>query len=167
MPSRRKINKKARQIVLRATQKGFSYEDIAEKCGVSIGTVKRWISTGRADDEKISALAKEIGHINLSPEAIADILVEVYRNRNRRYRINKNDLKRVAGRAILKAAFLETLSEYLMERGFYFLEHDDFFVVISSKQLLKHVSSTLGNEELEEYFIDLADEIEAIEEDEI
>ena len=68
----RNVNKNARMIVTVATEKGYSYEEIAEICSVSIGSVKRWLTTGRADGNRISAIEDLIGPVHLRPGAVGD-----------------------------------------------------------------------------------------------
>jgi len=55
-------NLRARQIVEEAEAKGFSHKDIAEICKVSVGTVSRWKTVGKARSQVISLLEEELAH---------------------------------------------------------------------------------------------------------
>jgi len=160
---RRNVNVNARQLVTIAMEKGYTHEEIAETCDVSIGSIKRWLATGRADASKIKALEREIGHIYLQPEAVGDILVEIYKNRKKRYRLKRIHLKRIAGRTALRGVFVEQLMQYLLDIGYFMLEavdgEDDFFIIISVRQALSHVKKYLKISEINAYFKDIADEI--------
>lgn len=161
---KRNVNTKARQIVTSATDKGYSYEDIAKICDVSTGSIKRWLATGRADARKIKELEKQIGHVYLSYESVGDLLIDIYKNRNKRFRVQRIELKRISGRSVLKSGFVDNLSMFLLDKGYYMLEavqgEYDFFVIIRIRQVLKHVKDFLSADEIDEYFNDLADEVD-------
>lgn len=167
---KRNVNTKARQIVTIATDKGYTYQEIAEICDVSIGSIKRWLATGRADASKIKKIEMEIGHVYLSYESVGDVLIDIYKNRNKRFRLKRIELKRVAGRSVLKSGFVENLLMYLLDKGYYMFEavegDDDFFVIIRIRQVLKHVKDFLSEDKINEYFNDLADEIDDADYDE-
>jgi len=165
---RRKVNPRAQQIVLIATEKGYSYEDIADICNVSMGSVKRWISTGRADADKIKLLEEKIGALLMTPEMVAETLIDLYKKRKKRFRLGRHQLRQIAGRSALKGAFLDQLNRCLFDKGFYFLDafegDSQFFIVISSGRLLKHVKELLSKDEIGQYYTALADEVEELEE---
>lgn len=160
----RKINTNARQIVTIATENGYTYEEISDICDVSIGSVKRWLATGRADANKIKSLEIEIGPIYLQAESVGDILIEIYKNRNRRFRLKRMQLKRIAGRTALRNAFVDKLIQYLLNRGFFMFEtvdgDNDIFIIIRIRQTLNYVKEYLKLTDINEYFKDLANEIE-------
>ncbi|MCP4700195.1 MAG: hypothetical protein GY862_25585 [Gammaproteobacteria bacterium] len=153
-----KINPKARQIVALATKKGYSYDEIADICNVSVGSVKRWLATGRANADRIQFIEDLIGPIYLSPEFVAEILVEIYRIKKKRYRLGRDQLKSVAGRVALKASFIERITQSMLDSGYYFLEgfddDEDYFVIISTFQLNKMVPAKfkLSRDEIRDYY---------------
>ena len=161
---KRNVNKNARQLVTIATEKGYTYEGISDICDVSIGTVKRWLATGRADANKINSLETEIGLIYLQPESVGDILIEIYKNRKKRFRLKRFQLKRIAGRAALRNAFVDKLTQYLLHRGFFMLEcvdgDNDIFIIIRVSHTLNHVKDYLRPSDINKYFKDLANEID-------
>jgi len=53
-------NFKAREIVEAAVAEGYTYQDIAEICNVSIGTVSRWKTVGRARSNVIATLEDKL-----------------------------------------------------------------------------------------------------------
>ena len=165
---RRRSNLRARQIVTFATEKGYSYDEIANVCGVSVGSVKRWLSTGRADADNIQHIENLVGAIYLSPESVSEILIEIYRTRKRRYRLGRKQLKSIAGRTALKASFVKKITQMMLDRGYYFLEgfsdDEDYFIIISTNQLCRFVSTKLSHDEIQDYYQILAEEI--IDEDE-
>lgn len=165
----RNVNVNARQIVTIAIEKGYTHNEIAEICDVSVGSIKRWMSTGRADANKIKALEREIGQIYLQPDAVGDILIEIYKKRKRRFRLKTIDLKKIAGRSALRGVFVEQLIQYMLDNGYFMLEtfegEEDFFIVISIRQSLRHVEKYLNPSEINNYFREIADEFPDDEED--
>lgn len=157
----KKVNKRARMLVRQAMQKGMSFEDVAGVCGVAVGSVKRWLATGRADADKIAALEAEVGAVYLSPETVAEDLADIYRSRKRRFRVTKDQLRRISGRSDLRDTFLNALGEALTDRGFYFLpghvDGEEMFLIISHVQLAKHVAENLEKSDVESYFQELAE----------
>ncbi len=160
---RRNVNVNARQLVSIALEKGYTHDEVAEICDVSVGSIKRWLATGRADAGKIQALEKEIGQIYLQPDAVGDILIEIYKNRKKRYRLKRIHLKRIAGRSALRSVFVEQLVQYLLDNGYFMLEavegENDFFIILSVRQALFHVKKFLKISEINNYFKEIANEI--------
>lgn len=165
---------KAREALRIAKEKyEMSYQDIAELCDVSLGSVKRWMLNGRADEKAIRPLVERIGQVYLTVSQVADHLEQLYGagprhnakgNRVRRLVITNRQLERVAGRQHLKGAFKNDLIDELRERGFLFQEGTDDFVMASWRWL--HDScAAVNDEELPEFYGDLAEEIEGDEED--
>ncbi len=165
----RKVNTEASQLVITATNKGMSYQDIADLCGVSLGSVKRWVATGRAREVAIRPLVKKIGRPLLPAEKVAEILIEIYSKRGRRFRIKAVDLGRLAGRVQLKNSFFDALEDaldarnYLIVRGYD--KEDYFFFVIRFGQFKKGISYTLQKKDFEKYFEAVAQEIDIADED--
>ena len=159
----RNVNVNARQIVSIALEKGYTHDEIAEICDVSVGSIKRWMSIGRADASKIKALIEKIGQIYLQPDAVGDILIEIYKNRNKRYRLKRIHLKRIAGRSALRGVFVEQLIQYMLDNGYFMLEtvegEEDFFIILSVRQALFHVKKFLKAFEINRFYKDIADEI--------
>jgi len=165
---KRNVNKNARQIVTVATEKGYEYDEIAHICKVAVGTVKRWVSTGRADAAKIKALENEIGPVYLGSETVGDILIEIYKTRKRRYRIKRIQLKKIAGRSTLRHSFVDGIIQHLLNNGYFMLEavagEDDIYIIISISQILKHVKDNLKSSDINKYYKELANTIEDDEE---
>jgi len=161
---KRNVNRNARLIVTKATEQGYSYEEIADICNVSIGSVKRWLSTGRADAGKIKNLEHIVGHTYLQPESVGDILIEIYRSRNKRYRLKRYQLKQISGRFTLRTSFVKQITRYLSDNGYFMLEsvegEEDFFIILRIKQALKHVKDYLEPSDIKAYYRNISDEID-------
>ena len=162
---KRNVVTNARQLVQVAREKGMTYQDIAEKCDVSVGSVKRWVSTGRADKNRIRPLEMIVGQTFISPEAVANVLIENYKQPSRkRYRLSPSQLRKISGRTVLGREFLKRLLEHMLGSGYHFIETvesgEDVFVVISNQQLLTHVPRELSDKDLSAYYQSLAEGIE-------
>jgi hypothetical protein len=130
---------KAKEALRIATEKyEMSYEDIAGLCNVSLGTVKRWMTNGRADEKAIRPLINKIGSVYLSASQVADHLEQLYGAGSRenrkgakvhRFRITNSQLHKISGRARLKPAFMNELIEEMDRRGRLFLEGADGFII--------------------------------------
>lgn len=51
-----KINTEARQIIEEAEAKRLTHKEMAKMCGVTVGTISRWKSVGRAKSNVIAPL---------------------------------------------------------------------------------------------------------------
>lgn len=149
-----KVNLRARMIVKKALE-DMDYEDIAELCSVSVGTVKRWQTTGRADAKKIAILERRVGYVYLGAQEVAETLVEIYKRRNRRFRMNKKVFGRIAGRINLREKFVGEVRDHLYDQSFFFLEmwdggeEETIYIVIRMSQLAKYVKDELEDDEIE------------------
>lgn len=56
----------------------MSFQDIADLCKVSLGSVKRWMLSGRADEKAIAPLLERIGRVCLNAIQMADHLEQLY-----------------------------------------------------------------------------------------
>ncbi len=165
---------KAKEALRIATDKyEMSYEDIAALCGVSLGTVKRWMSNGRADDKAIRPLINKIGSVYLSASQVADHLEQLYRTGLRenqkgrtvhRFCITNNQLQKISGRERIRSAFTNELVEEMDRRGRLFLEGTNDFIIVSWKWLYDSCAS-LDESELQDFYTHLADEIDQYEDD--
>ena len=54
------INYNAKEIVGAGEKKGLSHQKMANICGVSLGTISRWKTVGRARSRAIAPLENEI-----------------------------------------------------------------------------------------------------------
>ena len=92
------------------------------------------------------------------------MIIEIYRNRSRRYRLKRFQLKKISGRSVLKSAFIEKLAQYLLDQGYFMLEssegEQDFFIIIRIRQVHYHVKSYLKTSEISHYFKTMASEID-------
>lgn len=165
---------KAREALRIAKDKyEMSYQDVADLCEVSLGSVKRWMLNGRADEKAIQPLLDRIGRVYLKATQVADHLEHLYQAGPRlnakgvavrRLRIANYQLERMAGREFLKSTFKADLYGELRERGFLFEPGTDDFVLVKWRWL--HDSCTaISDEELPDFYADLADEIDADEDD--
>ena len=147
----------------------MSYQDVADLCGVSLGSVKRWMLNGRADEKAIQPLVERIGRVYLKATQVADHLEHLYQAGPRtnakgievhRLRLANYQLERMAGREFLKSTFKVDLYGELRERGFLFEEGTDDFILVKWKWL--HDScAVLSDEELPDFYVDLAEEIDS------
>jgi hypothetical protein len=127
---------------------------------------------GRADEKFIRPLIDQIGQVYLSVSQVADHLEQLYEagpRENakginvRRLRIAISQLE-IAGRQHLKSGFKFDLRDEMRERGFLLEEGSDDFVLVSWKWL--HDScSAIQDEEIPDFYGDLADEIDSDETD--
>ena len=89
------INENAKQIVEKAEAMGLSHRDIANICQVSIGTVSRWKTAGKAKAKVIALLEEELSQTDkpkdkLLKEASLEDLAE--RARQLGFRITFTDI---------------------------------------------------------------------------
>ena len=89
------INENAKQIVEKAEAMGLSHRDIANICQVSIGTVSRWKTSGKAKAKVIALLEEELSQTDkpkdkLLKEASLEDLAE--RARQLGFRITFTDI---------------------------------------------------------------------------
>jgi hypothetical protein len=118
-----RANTKAREIIEKARQEfGYTFEQISELCEVSIGSVQRWYSTGRAQANKIITLEKKLENVRLDPEQIAKALIEIYKFRGKRYCITYNQLRKMSGRDRLSPSIISEIQEEVDSRDFILIE---------------------------------------------
>jgi hypothetical protein len=143
----------------------MSYKDTADLCGVNVGSVKRWMLTGRADEKAIQPLLEIIGPVYLNVSQIADHLVQLYRNNQRRnkkgflvrrFSVTSRQMEDIAGREYLKATIKSDLIDECRERGFVLLEGTDDFIMILWKWLYEGCAA-VGDDEIPEFYEKLAD----------
>lgn len=73
------ITTKARLYIdLARAKHDFSLEDIAFKCDVNEGSVKRWYSTGRARKSAIQPLVDLVGDVNRPIDEVVAEGIELY-----------------------------------------------------------------------------------------
>ena len=63
-------NENAKQIVEKAEAMGFSHKDIADICNVSVGTVSRWKTAGKARAKVIAALEAELSQTDKTKDKL-------------------------------------------------------------------------------------------------
>jgi len=153
----------------------MTYTEIAKLCGVNLGTVKRWMLSGRADEKAISPLIEKVGvgRVLLSAEQVADHLEQLYDagprknskgTKVRRLLITNQQLVRIAGRQNLRSAFENDVRDEMRDRGFLFAKGIDDYILVNWKWL-HNSSALLDDGEIPEFYDDLADEIDDDEED--
>lgn len=161
---------KADIAIRRATDEkfGYTHDDIAQLCGVNIGSVKRWLTTGRAKADAIQPLLDIVGYSPyLSAKQVTEHLVELNRplkanqhGKNvRRYSITRRQLGKIAGREILRAAFLQEIEEELLTYNLLFLEGVDFFVVVHKNWIFDSCAK-ITDEALKDFIQDIAAQID-------
>ena len=119
---------KARHYIeLARTKYGLSLEDIAFKCDVNEGSVKRWYSTGRARKSAIQPLVDLIGDVNKHIDEVVAEGIELYWSDDIRgpVQFSYKQFKALAGRDKLRDSFLEELREAFLDEGFYLLDNVD------------------------------------------
>jgi hypothetical protein len=152
------VDPRAKAIVMKALGQGMDYSDIAGICKVSELTVKRWVSTNRADSKKIQPLIKTLGHVMLTAKDIGASLIEIYKRRKKRFRFNRSHMKKLAGQPLSHRLFAD-LQEYLSRKGYLLLEfwEDDdetsFFILIRTRQLKKYVKGWISDQEVDEFWM--------------
>jgi len=90
-------NYKAKELVEAGEAEGLSHEDMAELCGVSVGTVSRWKTVGRARTKAIAPLIKRLkkdspGQKKYLDEASLEDLAE--RARQLGFRVSFTDMSK-------------------------------------------------------------------------
>lgn len=122
------ITTKARLYIdLARAKHDFSFEDIAFKCDVNEGSVKRWYSTGRARKSAIQPLVDLVGDVNRPIDEVVAEGIELYWSDGIRgpVQFTYKQFKALAGRDKLRESFLGELSEAFLDEGFYLLDNID------------------------------------------
>ena len=158
-------NPRARAIVLKAIEQGMSYDEIAELCEVSEGSVRRWVSSGRANAKTIEPLVKKVGTIQLTPQDLGNTCIEIYKKRKKRFFLERDQLMKLAGRAIT-LRWIDQLSKYLDGQGYLFKElintkgDTTIFAMISHKQIARYAKYSVEEEEIEDFYIEMEEPFE-------
>jgi hypothetical protein len=158
-------NPRARAVVTKAIEQGLSYQEMAEICGVSEGSVKRWFATGRANSKAIEPLVKQVGAIQLNPQDIGNTCITIYKNRKKRFSLEWEQLRKLAGR-VLTMELIDALAKYLDGRGYLFREvwsegdKNSVFIMISLRQLKRYVKENLQDEDIKDFYIPEEEDLE-------
>lgn len=137
------VNTRARQIIEKVrSDYGYTFEQMAEMCGVAVGSIQRWYSTGRAKADKITPLEELVENNRLPSDKIADNLIEVYWHIRRPYTLTYTDLRDMSGRERLSNSIIAEVDEYLYEKGFCMIDDEDedgrnIYIIIRKKWLTK------------------------------
>jgi hypothetical protein len=164
------IDPRARAYVAKGIERGMTYSEMADLCGVSEGSVKRWVTTGRANARVIEPLVRHVGAVRLTPKDLGDTLIEIYKRRKKRFSMTWVQLRRLYGQTI-RTRLIEELREYLDNRGYFFgevwqeIDRQSVFLMISHRQLRRHVKEALVDEDIQTFFVE--DETEEDEETEV
>ncbi|WP_252178708.1 hypothetical protein [Endozoicomonas sp. 4G] len=150
------VNTEARKIIEKVREEfGYTFEEMAELCGVATGSLQRWYSTGRAKANKIQALENLISNTRLPEQKVAENLIEIYWHVKRPITISYNQLRDISGRNRLSESVIENISEELYEHGFTLIEDkdDDGRVVYSivRKKWLSKKMTTVNESILKDY----------------
>ena len=89
-------NYKAKEIVEAAEVEGLTHQDIAKICNVSLGTVSRWKTVGRARSNVIALLEENLsGKIGVRRKYLDEASLEDLAERARQlgFRISFTDIK--------------------------------------------------------------------------
>jgi transposase len=89
-------NYRAREIVEAAEVEGLTHQDIAEICNVSLGTVSRWKTVGRARSNVIALLEAQLkGEIGIRRKYLDEANLEDLAERARQlgFRVSFTDIK--------------------------------------------------------------------------
>jgi len=152
-----KVNTKARQIIQKVRDElGYTFEEISEECGVSIGSVQRWYSKGRAKQNKIKFLEDLLSNIRLSETKIADILIEIYRDKKKPIYLSRKQFLNISGRVRLSPKVILKVQEKIDEKGFLLIEELDkdeqtVFIILRRKWCLKK-ANRVDEVDLEDYY---------------
>lgn len=106
----------------------MSYQDIADLCGVSKGSVKRWKAVNKADLEKIRPLMKTFQNaVFRTNEEIFEILRKVYTMHTDIVMMVKlSHMRQLAGVAIYSTRRSKSFRKYCDEQDFVFVEAASF-----------------------------------------
>ncbi|WP_295442421.1 hypothetical protein [uncultured Thiodictyon sp.] len=164
------VNAKARQIVEKVREEfGYTFEEMAELCGVATGSVQRWYSSGRAKADKIKALEELLANTNLPEHKIAENLIKIYWHIKWPIKIIYSQLRDISGRERLCPNVIERIRQELYERGFAFVDDTDeegklAFFLLRKQWLSKHTKAV--NEAAVKAYYLKGVELESAEEDE-
>jgi transposase len=89
-------NYKAKEIVEAAEVEGLTHQDIAKICNVSLGTVSRWKTVGRARSNVIALLEENLsGKIGVRRKYLDEASLEDLAERARQlgFRVSFTDIK--------------------------------------------------------------------------
>jgi hypothetical protein len=151
----------ARPMIEIALQQGETVETIASLCGVSPGSVKRWLATGRAAKDRIAPLAEKVGPVYPSPSEVARDLIAIKKRMGKRpIRVKRSYVKKIAGRTRLKGSFESDLIDCLDGHGYAFIEaideqtDDDVYLMFKRKWLFGKIQTAVKKADMEDYFVD-------------
>ncbi len=154
---RRNVNKKARQIIEKVREEfGYTFEEMSNLCGVAVGSVQRWYSTGRARADKIKHLEKLLSNIRLPENKIAENLIAIYWYRKGPCFLTLAKLKKIAGRDRLSPKIIDNICAELDYQGFLFIEEmddkDRTIFILMRRKWCKKKSKELNDKYLKEYY---------------
>ena len=122
----KKVNDGARQIIEKVREEfGYTFAEMSDLCGVAVGSVQRWYSTGRARGDKIKHLEDLLTNVRLPETKITENLIEIYWYRKGPCYLTLSQLKKMAGRARLSPKIIENIQTELDYQGFLFVEEMD------------------------------------------
>ena len=151
------INTKARQIIEKVRNDyGYTFEEMAEMCGVATGSIQRWYSTGKAKADKIVPLGELVENNRLPCEKIAENLIEVYWHIKRPYILTYSELRNMSGRERLSPSVVNEIEEVLFERGFALIvdqdDEDRNVYIIIRKMWIIRKARPADRQALKEYY---------------
>jgi hypothetical protein len=150
-------NTKARQIIEKVRNEyGYTFEEMADMCGVATGSIQRWYSTGKAKADKIVPLEELVENNRLPADKIAGNVIEIYWHIKRPYTLTYSELRDMSGRERLSPSVVCEIEEYLFERGFALIvDQDDedrnIYIVIRKKWITKNARPA-DRKTLKEYY---------------
>ncbi|MCE7520420.1 DUF1804 family protein [Halomonas titanicae] len=151
------VNTKARQIIEKVrSDYGYTFEEMAEMCGVATGSIQRWYSTSKAKSDKILPLEELVENNRLPADKIADNLIEIYWHIKRPYTLSNIDLRDMSGRERLSQSVIEDIEEFLFEKGFALISDQDdegryVYIIIRKKWITKRTRPA-DRRTLKEYY---------------
>ena len=160
------INYNARTLVNAARNNGMKDKEIASLCGVNVGSVARWRSTGSARKSKIVPLENLFvgyGVIRKDIDVIANMLIDIHDIKGD-YAIARFQLVRISGRKYWGNKNLQKLKDELIERNFHLVESYDhklnnMFLIIRDDSLMKQFKDKgLSNEEISHLIVPIIEE---------
>ena len=151
------VNDRARLIIEKVREEfGYTFEEMSQTCGVAVGSVQRWYSTGRGRADKIKHLENLLTNVRLPEDKIAENLIEIYWYQKGPCHLTLNQLKKMSGRVRLSPKIVQNIQAELDYQGFLFIEEMDdderTIYILMRRKWCRKKSKKLDNNYLKEYY---------------
>ena len=153
------VNTKATKIIEKVREElGYTFEEMAEECGVATGSIQRWYSTGRAKADKIKPLEELISNTRLPTYQVAKNIIEIYWHIKRPITITYKQLRDISGRDNLHESIINSISQELYEQDYAFIEDRDdegrVVYLIVRKKWLSRKTTLIDASILKDYYFE-------------